>query len=300
MRFSRWIFAALALGLLAACGPAVPTTPPPLVVAPKQLATVMITPTPVHTLVVPPTATPAPSATRTPIPPTPTPSPTPYVGIFMGDGSAPLVLPTDPVVVVEATLMRPTPLGGIPTSVFASATPPGWPAAGIGLPVGGGTCIGEIAAVFRAAYEGGTGVKDALGCPTSPPETLPMAEQPFENGRMFWNSTREIFALATVPFNGVPSPFWRIMDNWQEGMPPDDPSLTVPEGRLQPVRGFGLAWRTTDAVRSALGWALTPESGYTGTLQRFERGVMITTQSGSVFALINSGGITTGQYIGPL
>lgn len=283
--------------LAAACSPAVPTAPPENIIAPRQLATVDITATPVQTLVVPPTSTAMPSPTRTPIPPTLPPSPTAYVGIFMGDGSAPLVQATQPVALVEATLLAPTPLGGIPTAAFASATPPG----SFGLPVAsGGTCIGEIAPVFSGAYNGDTGVQTAVGCPVSPPETIAMAEQAFERGTMFWWANREIYALAREPFNGTPNTFWKLADTWQEGMPQDDPSMTGPEGQMQPIRGFGLAWRTSDQVRSALGWAVSPEAGYTGTFQRFERGVIFTTQGGSVYALAAVAGADSGQYIGPL
>ena len=295
MRYLRpWL---LALVLLAACSPVVPTAPPEDVIAPKQLATVEITATPVQTLVVPPTSTAAPSPTRTPVPPTPSPSPTAYVGIFMGDGSAPLVMPTQPVALVEVTLLAPTPLGGIPTSAFPTATPPG----AFGLPVaGGGTCIGEIAPQFSGSYNGDSGAQAALGCPVSPQDSVAMAEQAFERGTMIWTANREIYALAREPFNGVANTFWKLLDQWQEGMPADDSSMTVPESRLQPVRGFGLAWRTNDQVRSALGWAVSPEAGYTGVVQRFERGVMITTQGGAVYALAAAGGGTSGQYIGPL
>lgn len=287
----------LLLLLAAACSPAVPTAPPDIVIAPKQLATVDITATPVQTLVVPPTSTAVPSATRTPIPPTLPPSATAYVGIFMGDGSAPLVQATQPVALVEATLLAPTPLGGIPTAVFASVTPPG----SFGLPVAdGGTCIGEIAPVLSGAYNGNNGAQAALGCPVSPSESTFMAEQAFERGTMFWWANREIYALAREPFNGVSNTFWKLADTWQEGMAEDDPSMTGPEGLLQPVRGFGLAWRTSDQVRSALGWAVSPEAGYTGTFQRFERGVMFTTQGGAIYALAASPGATSGQFIGPL
>ncbi|MBN2469076.1 MAG: hypothetical protein JXN59_00020 [Anaerolineae bacterium] len=289
-----WLLAVLALA--AACSPLMPTPEPEPALVPKQLATVDVTATPVHTLVVPPTSTALPSPTRTPIPPTPTASPTAYVGIFMGDGSAPLVMDTPPAVLVEVTLLAPTPLGGIPTPSAATATPPG----AFGLPVAsGGTCIGEIAPQFEGAYNGDSGAREALGCPVGQPELLPMAEQAFERGTMFWTSGREIYALAREPFNGMPNMFWKLLDQWQEGMPESDPSMTGPDGTLQPVRGFGLAWRTSDQVRSALGWAVSPEAGYNGVLQRFERGVMIATQGGAAYALAASGG-SSGQYIGPL
>jgi hypothetical protein len=301
MRISRPLVGIASLLLLAACGPLRPTPPPPNDVAPKQLATVVITATSVQTRVVPLTAIPGvtATATRTPIPPTLAPSPTAYVGVFMGDGSAPLELPTQPIAIVEATLLAPTPLGGIiPTSIFPTATPPG----SFGLPVaGGGTCISAIGPAFEGVYNGNAGVQNALGCAVSPAETVFMAEQAFERGTMLWLANREIYALSREVVSGASNTFWKMADLWQEGMPNDDPSMTVPEGLLQPVRGFGLAWRTNAQVRSAIGWAVSQEGGYTGTVQRFERGLLLTTQGGATYALVAGAlSATDGQYIGPL
>ena len=90
-------------------------------------------------------------------------------------------------------------------------------------------------------------------------------------------------------------------DHWQEGQPESDPSMVAPPDLIQPIRGFGLAWRSNGEIRNALGWAITEESGYTGTWQSFERGAMFTAQSGAVYALIPADApVTRGQYIGPL
>ncbi len=294
--------AALVL-LGAACGPATPVPPPESLLAPKQLATVVLSPTPVSTPVVPPTPTRAASPTATPAPPTATPSPTPYVGVFMGDGSAPIVLPTAPVMaVVEATLRPPTAVPGVEPGVFPTATL--FLAAGGGVPVAGasgGGCPLEVAPAFLAAYTGQAEVAPALGCPTGPPETYQMAQQSFEHGMMFWRVTREIWALTTQVVDGVSNRYWRVPDQWEEGQPPDDPSLAVPPGVRQPIRGFGLAWRVHGGIRNALGWAVSEESGYTGTWQSFERGAMFSAESGAVYALLPADGSgSTGRYLGPL
>jgi len=289
------VAALLALGL-AACDPAAPGPQSPTLLAPRQLATVIISPTPVRTLVVPPTPTPVPSATRTPVPPTLTPSPTPYVGVFLGDGSAPLILPTASLAaLVEITLQPPTPLGGVPQPTYAIATMPG------AAPVSSGPCGAGIGAALAAAIAASPEAGAALGCPLGPAETIFMAYQPFEQGMMFWWSTGEIQALSIQPVSGVSRPFWRVADQWQEGMPQDDPSMTVPAGLLQPIRGFGLAWRTNAQIRSALGWAVSGESGYTGTLQRFSGGAAFTAPDGGVYVLIGDGAPgSASRYLGPL
>ncbi len=297
MRLQYRLLAAVLLAIgLAACRPAVPGPQSPTLFAPRQLATVILSPTPVRTLVVPPTPTIVPSATRTPVPPTSTPSPTPYVGVFLGDGSAPLILPTASLAaLVEITLQPPTPLGGVPLPTYALPTMPGLSA----LP--GGPCGAEVAAPFAAALSTRPEAVAVLGCPLGPAETIFMAYQPFEQGMMFWWSTGEIYALSLQPVSGVASPFWRVADQWQEGMPQDDPSMTVPAGLLQPIRGFGLAWRTNAQIRTALGWAVSNESGYTGTFQRFSGGAVFTAQDGGVYILAGDGAPGSGsRYTGPL
>lgn len=304
-RRRRLLLAALLLTLgLAACSPPTPVPQPEGLLAPKQLATVILSPTPVATLVVPPTATRQPSATPSPIPPTPTATQTPYVGVFMGDGSLPLVMPTSPFSpLVDVTLIPPTPLGGENAVVFATATPflvqpyGTLDPALVGAAVTG--CATQLAGVFGGPYAANPGVAQALGCPTGAPEQPSMAEQSFERGLMIW-MPGQIYALATESVDGQSRVYWPLQDLWQEGMPADDPQMTVPDGRLQPIRGFGLAWRTSQPVRNALGWATVSEEGYTGTLQRFERGLMLTTRTGAVYALVPDATGARGQYTGPL
>ncbi len=293
---------ALAAALFAACAPQ-PILLPGQMEAPKLLATVVISPTPVGMLLVPPTATPVPSPTRTPLPPTPTASPTPYVGVFMGDGSAPLVLPTWPVAVVEITLQPPTPLGGVeapllPTPTIAGVQPVANPGVSVAL-LSAGACT-DVGAAFAPDYNGG-GLGGQLGCAVGPEQSVAMAFQPFERGMMIWLSTGDIFALAGGMVNNTPSTFWRVPDQWREGMAPGDASMTVPPGVRQPIRGFGLAWRIHDDIRSALGWAMADEEGYTGIFQRFERGLMLTAPDGSAYVFIAADpALERGQYIGPL
>jgi hypothetical protein len=186
--------------------PADPCPPPEGLLAPKQLATVILSPTPVATLVVPPTATRQPSATPSPIPPTPTATQTPYIGVFMGDGSLPLVMPTSPYVpLVDVTLIPPTPLGGENAVVFATATPIFAQPYGTLDPALGGAsitgCATQLAGVFGGPYAANPGVAQALGCPTGAPEQPSMAEQSFERGLMIW-MPGQIYALATEVVDG--------------------------------------------------------------------------------------------------
>jgi hypothetical protein len=297
-RISRLFWPGLLIFLLAACDGISPAPPPDDLIAPRQLATVVISPTPVETLVVPPTPTRMASPTATRLPPTATPTATPYAGVFMGDGSAPLILPTASIAaLVEATLQPPTPLGGEVAVVFPTATPlSGLSSAPVNAgAVSSGACPYEPAAVFQSGYYSDGAVSAAIGCPSGPAETIFMAQQTFERGTMFWWSIGDIYALSSDVVSGQTNTYWQMQDRWQEGMADDDPSMTNPPGLLQPIRGFGLAWRTNAQVRNAIGWALANEDGYSGTYQRFERGIMFTTQTGGVYALA-----AEGRYFGPL
>jgi hypothetical protein len=75
-----------------------------------------------------------------------------------------------------------------------------------------------------------------------------------------------------VLFDDGQSPSWRAYaDEWDEGEPEDDPTLTPPAGMYQPVRGFGLIWREQEDVRERLGWATDREAAFSTAMQRTSR-----------------------------
>ena len=104
---------------------------------------------------------------------------------------------------------------------------------------------------------------------TPPPANFPtplfqqiqVAEQLFENGRMFWLQPTGQFWVLVVTSEGHGT--WSVYeDTFEEGEPESDPSIVPPEGFFQPVRGFGKLWREVQQVRDQLGWAVTPEFGF--------------------------------------
>lgn len=97
--------------------------------------------------------------------------------------------------------------------------------------------------------------------PTPTITQIQVAEQVFENGRMFWlQPTGQIWVMI-VTSEGRGD--WQIYeDNFVEGEPEFDPELVAPEGMEQPMRGFGKLWRESPGLREALGWAITPEFGF--------------------------------------
>jgi hypothetical protein len=96
-------------------------------------------------------------------------------------------------------------------------------------------------------------------CLIAPAEEIPAAIQRFERGMMIWmGNPKSIYVLQTP--NGLVD---RFADAFVEGMPEADASIIAPAGKLQPVRGFGLVWRSKPWVMRMLGWAIEPERGYT-------------------------------------
>lgn len=99
-------------------------------------------------------------------------------------------------------------------------------------------------------------------CPASPPHSTTMQAQDFERGLMLWTQYND---RITLLYADGGQPRWDALANaWFAGQPESDPSLTPPPGFFQPVRGFGVAWRTgyvspNQVVRDRLGWATNAE-----------------------------------------
>lgn len=106
------------------------------------------------------------------------------------------------------------------------------------------------------------------GSPDCPPGTSVSsvaAQQTFERGLMIWVQTE---ARIYVFFDDGKRPAWAIYaDEFKDGMPETDAALSPPPGLLQPIRGFGLVWRSNTEVRDRLGWAVNSEAGFTTEMQ---------------------------------
>ncbi len=105
-----------------------------------------------------------------------------------------------------------------------------------------------------------TATQDVFPTPTR--GQIYVAEQDFQNGRMFW--LRPIDQIWVTTTNEDGEQMWDVYeDTFEEGQPELDPSLEPPDEDLyQPVRGFGLLWRENPQMREQLGWAEAPEVGY--------------------------------------
>ncbi|MGB7341007.1 MAG: hypothetical protein WBC91_19080 [Phototrophicaceae bacterium] len=107
--------------------------------------------------------------------------------------------------------------------------------------------------------------------PTATPNVFPtpivgeilIAEQDFQNGKMFWLQPIDQIWVATT--NDAGEQLWINRDDiFEDGMVENDPQLTPPaQGLFQPIRGFGFLWRTEENLQTTLGWATGDEFGHT-------------------------------------
>ncbi|MBI4671711.1 MAG: hypothetical protein HY741_08605 [Chloroflexi bacterium] len=102
-------------------------------------------------------------------------------------------------------------------------------------------------------------------CPEGAPIFSPAAAQPFEHGLMIWMQNPDRFYVF---FNDTPTSGtfeWRDAPyTFRAGSSPQNRvNETPPQGRVEPVSGFGQIWRGEmdgwDNVRQRLGWATAPE-----------------------------------------
>ena len=107
-----------------------------------------------------------------------------------------------------------------------------------------------------------------LGCAVSQLQTLTMARQAFERGQMVWE--RDGRSILVLRDDGT----WQgFTDDWTEGQPSVDATITAPEGLVQPARGFGKVWREQlGGPEAEIGWAFAPEQGIEGESRFWQNG----------------------------
>ncbi|MFN3763455.1 MAG: hypothetical protein ACK4WK_09690, partial [Anaerolineae bacterium] len=130
--------------------------------------------------------------------------------------------------------------------------------------------------------------QDRLGCAVNNAHTTWMAQEHFEWGQMFWREDTD--RIAVLYGNGS----WALYrDIWNEG----DPEYSCPEIAPSqcpptPRRGFGKIWCTYPAVRQGLGRATDYERGFHGTVQDFDRGSILRTDTGETVVMFGDGSWT--------
>ncbi|MGC9399307.1 MAG: NBR1-Ig-like domain-containing protein [Anaerolineae bacterium] len=95
--------------------------------------------------------------------------------------------------------------------------------------------------------------------------TLMIWNTPYKQGEIYY---------VTVSETSPVQPFHAAYDTWEEGMPETRPAcagMTVPDGYLMPIRGFGKLWCDGELWES-IGWPREPEIGLNFLVQPTEGG----------------------------
>jgi hypothetical protein len=133
-------------------------------------------------------------------------------------------------------------------------------------------------------------VQPAIGCPVGNSITGLVAEETFQNGKMFWREAID-YGQALVAFADGS---WQIYKHapYDENSPEFScvDASTPAQCPPTPKRGFGMMWCDIPEIRSGLGNAVDCERGYQGSMQQFELGFMIFADDGRTYVFYDSGG----------
>lgn len=139
-----------------------------------------------------------------------------------------------------------------------------------------------------------------LGCPIliSPIDGY-WAEQPFENGQMYWIQLPDWFFVTIGQDRGT----WHMIEQseipwaWDPGTSCDPDEAPGP-GLSQPIRGFGGVWCFLDDVQAQIGFATAGETGVSGNLlQEFEHGFILRDSRGLVYMMFRDDNENTGSFV---
>ncbi len=257
--------AALVFGACSALSPTQSAEVSTLVVQPKLLATLFLSPTPneqereatrMAVRSEPPTALPS-----------HTPAPTAYIGVFVGDAGG-----VDSGVAFTDPELFDSTLAAVPT-------------------VGASGCPYSVDPIYGTGWTTNVAAVADLGCAGEPSTPYVGTQQIFEHGVMYYIPSGEIWSLS--PSGGIDGRFWYVP------IAPGDEGWTVPapEGLRMPLQGFGAVWKAVDGVRQTLGFARTDEQSASLAIQRFDGGALIRDETaGQTFVLV---GRDTGSAYGP-
>mgnify|MGYP001817477730 FL=1 len=132
--------------------------------------------------------------------------------------------------------------------------------------------------------------RDELGCPIDKNARLIQdAEQPFENGHMFWRQDNDR-AYVVYEMGGNSGEYQTFTKMWSEGDPEYSCAASPPAGKVQPKMGFGAAWCDLGGPSSAIGWGLGEEAGFgpgygDPLVQQFEKGLIFRDSDGTTKGL---------------
>ena len=171
-----------------------------------------------------------------------------------------------------------------PTPIPPTATP---------KPVRPSTNCLEPQGIFRNLW---LKYRDILGCSVrNQPLRGLFAEQPFQNGHMFWSQLARLYIITYGQNSGTWEYYRETEDPWQEGMPDVtcDPNV---------IRGFGGLWCSHPEMREKLGSPLDKERGFENMdyIQGFRNGLLFVDSDGRTkglaYILLYDGTFTREPY----
>jgi hypothetical protein len=123
-----------------------------------------------------------------------------------------------------------------------------------------------------------------LGLVGGPERLVHLGEQSFQGGAMLARAdSNEVLVLIRSTGR------WSSYANgWRPGEVLG-PVGSRPPGTLEPLRGFGKVWRDQPSVKLQLGWAVYEERSAEASVQRFERGTLMRSAHGVLYALFDDG-----------
>lgn len=117
--------------------------------------------------------------------------------------------------------------------------------------------------------------RDILGCAVRSRYVVWSSYTPYQYGFMIWREdTRIIYGF----FNQGNS-WTSVYDGWTDGMNIPSRNVSPPPGYEIPVRGPGYIWATNDTFYQNLGFAAADQIGFCATIQDFERGTLMRTNT---------------------
>ncbi|NIV28657.1 MAG: protein kinase [Anaerolineae bacterium] len=132
--------------------------------------------------------------------------------------------------------------------------------------------------------------RDDLGCPLyKDPKLIQDAEQPFDNGHMFWRQDND-HAYVVYEKGAKSGDYQAFTGMWSAGDPEYSCSASPPPGKVQPKRGFGAVWCDLGGSSAVIGWGLSEEAGFgpgygDPLVHQFQRGFIFRDSDGTTKGL---------------
>lgn len=203
----------------------------------------------------------------TPTPPTPTQA---VVTVTPDTPTATLIPPTN-TPTLTPTPTTPPPAPALPPT--PTATPTGTPTI---------ACSFNPSGTFYRVWQA---ERSRLGCARNEVKVF-TAEQPFENGFMFWRKDRDPF-IYVLYNKGT----WQSCEGTFKEGDPETGGYSPPPGLQEPRRGFGQVWRDElGGPYSEIGWATSHEQGFSD--DRWvdcEQGMMLWSEQWGIFVFYGDG-----------